>query len=544
MTSFNIGDLVTALYDFTKQQQEDLNVWSGDTLAVVNNQVGEGWLILRNIYSNEQGMVPESYVQFKQAAQAPSRPTPATPAAPTAPQVAAKPASLSVSSPEQPRSGSTEDDYDQYDSDDFDSDDYESAPKGMPMPNRPAGGKAKPSRSLFSRLTSLTGAAVNEYVAGVGLPNEKPKRFLEITFYDGRPLWSQAEIFNINFGQRQDGSKIGGFKKFQVYSVTPTSTNKSVLRRYKHFDWLIDRLHELYPEVAVPGLPDAKVTGHDDAFIRDREQKLVEWSNRMASHPIISQSDVFQHFVTVSEKNEKVWKNGKRKAEKDPFKGMNSYLAVDGDPTNFNYINSKRVLPALEAYTKYSNEVDKHSKLCMNAAKGITTIYIGSLKDNYRSLGKSVATLGTQFKRGLSGNYTDLIYFPEMTALGSAFESIGACYQKVSEMYHEQTEKDFEVLENNLWVHTGCIEHIPTMLKMNQQAADTCSRQGTNEQEAVERLTKVQAATLAEINHLQVNTPSQYKNMMATTLREQINFYKSLIAVLEPQLQVLEGVQV
>ena len=443
----------------------------------------------------------------------------------------------------QPRTASIEDDYDQYDSDDFDSDDYEGAPKGVPMPNRQAN-KPKPSRSLFSRLANLTGAAVTDYISGVNIPSEKPKRFLEITFYDGRPLWSQAEIFNINFGQRQDGSKIGGFKKFQVYAVTPTSTNRSVLRRYKHFDWLIARLHELYPEVAVPGLPDAKVTGHDDAFIQDREQKLIEWSNRMSSHPIISQSDVFQHFITVNEKNEKVWKSGKRKAEKDPFKGMNSYLAVDGDPTNFSYINSKRVLPALEAYTKYSSEVDKQSKIAMQASRSITTVYTGGLKEGYKTLGKSVSVLGTQFKKGLSGNYTDLIYFPDMTGLGSAFESIGACYQKISEMHTDQTEKDFEVLENALWVHTGCIEHIPTMLKMNQQAADTCTKTAASDQNSIERLTKVQAATLAEINHLQVNSPSQYKNMMRTALQEQIKFYKSLIAVLEPQLQVLEGVQV
>ena len=68
MAQYNIGDTVVALYDFPKQEQEDLNVWNGDTLRVINNNVGEGWLLLENIYTNEQGLVPEGYVQFQREA--------------------------------------------------------------------------------------------------------------------------------------------------------------------------------------------------------------------------------------------------------------------------------------------------------------------------------------------------------------------------------------------------------------------------------------------------------------------------------------------
>ena len=45
--------------------------------------------------------------------------------------------------------------------------------------------------------------------------------------------------------------------------------------------------------------------------------QLQSFVNRMCRHPILSQSDVWSHFLSCTD--EKRWKNGKRKAEKDPL---------------------------------------------------------------------------------------------------------------------------------------------------------------------------------------------------------------------------------
>ncbi len=354
-------------------------------------------------------------------------------------------------------------DYEEYDDiDDFEDsdDDVESTAGGNNrVHRRPT--KTSGGASLFSRLANSASANITDFIAGAHLPSEEPGQTFTIVLYDSRPIWAQSITFNINFGKRQDASKFASLKKFVTYPVTPTSTNRSVLRRYKHFDWLVHRLHELYPAIAVPSLPDAKVTGHDDAFIQDRETKLLEWANRMSTHPVISQTEVFQHFVTTSEKDEKRWKLGKRKAEKDPFKDIVSYLVFTGDAAQIGVVNSKRIVPALDAYTKYSCEIEKHSKHAMNAAKSLSTANRGPVKSSYQSLGKAVSSLGSNFKKGLSGNYTDLIYFPDMSAMGNAFESIGATFTRISEMVERQPEKDIDVIENATWIQTGTLEHIP-----------------------------------------------------------------------------------
>ena len=54
--------------------------------------------------------------------------------------------------------------------------------------------------------------------------------------------------------------------------------------------------------------------------------QLQSFVNRMCRHPVLSQSEVWSHFLTCTD--EKRWKTGKRKAEKDPLVGGALYLAV------------------------------------------------------------------------------------------------------------------------------------------------------------------------------------------------------------------------
>ena len=356
------------------------------------------------------------------------------------------------------------------------------------------------------------------------------------------PFWPANDCFTISFGKRQDSSKFGSLKKFVVYAVTPSSTNVSVLRRYKHFDWLYGRLKELYPAIAIPALPDAKVTGHDDAFIRDREQKLLAWANQMSSHPIISQSEVFQHFITVSEKDEKRWKNGKRKAEKDSFKSINSFLIFDETYAVSNSLNSKKVNPALDAFCKYSNEVEKHSKQALASSRSLATAYRGPVKGSYASLGKSISHLGQTLKKGPALPDRDLIYAPDMENLGDVLSEVGLTFANIGEKFEMQTEKDLEVLENGLWIQNGTLEHVPEIARMNKLASEACeSKSGGMDENSISRLSKIQAATVAEVNQIQLTSPDKYKDMVATLLREQISFFRSLADMLESHVTTLDG---
>ena len=66
----------------------------------------------------------------------------------------------------------------------------------------------------------------------------------------------------------------------------------------------------------------------EDDLIEYRMTMLQSWIDRICRHPIISQCEVFHHFVTCPN-DEKMWKFGKRKAENDKLVGANFYQAVE-----------------------------------------------------------------------------------------------------------------------------------------------------------------------------------------------------------------------
>lgn len=113
------------------------------------------------------------------------------------------------------------------------------------------------------------------------------------------------------------------------------NTNRPVNHRYKHFDWLYERLLDKFGSaIPIPSLPDKQVTGKqltqretanlkglkkkalsrlflcsvpgrfEEEFIKMRMERLQAWMTRMCRHPVVSNSEVFQTFLTY--KDEKV----------------------------------------------------------------------------------------------------------------------------------------------------------------------------------------------------------------------------------------------
>ena len=60
-------------------------------------------------------------------------------------------------------------------------------------------------------------------------------------------------------------------KSYIQYPVTPSFSNIQVSRRYKHFDWLHERLSGKFGAViAIPPLPSKQVTGRFDEDLIER----------------------------------------------------------------------------------------------------------------------------------------------------------------------------------------------------------------------------------------------------------------------------------
>jgi len=103
----------------------------------------------------------------------------------------------------------------------------------------------------------------------------------------------------------------------------------TVERRFKHFDWLHERLTQKFTFLVLPPLPEKVLVGStEEKFVEKRRKSLERYINRIARHPVVRGTEVLHHFLTVSSESKDQWKNGKRQAEKDKYVGGKLYYCV------------------------------------------------------------------------------------------------------------------------------------------------------------------------------------------------------------------------
>lgn len=195
---------------------------------------------------------------------------------------------------------------------------------------------------------------------------------------------------------------MGGLKSFIAYSLTPSFSNVEVSRRYKHFDWLHDRLSSKFNVIAVPPLPDKQVSGrYEEHFIEHRRAQLQEFVNYMCRHPVLSTCDVWIHFLTCTD--EKQWKLGKRNAERDQLVGANFCQSIEAPEKE---ILSSLVDPRIEENIMYVTKMDQCIKNLMHTAQDQHKKCINMYKREFMRIGESFFALGSAFEQNMQGMYS------------------------------------------------------------------------------------------------------------------------------------------
>lgn len=92
----------------------------------------------------------------------------------------------------------------------------------------------------------------------------------------------------------------------------------------------------------------------------ERMRQLQLWVDRMVRHPVISQSEVFNHFLTCTdEKGLAKWKAGKRKAEKDEYQGGKFFLTLQTPPTS---LDMRDVEKRMEIFCRFVKGMDDNMR--------------------------------------------------------------------------------------------------------------------------------------------------------------------------------------
>ncbi|XP_030628796.1 sorting nexin-9b isoform X2 [Chanos chanos] len=346
------------------------------------------------------------------------------------------------------------------------------------------------------------------------------------------PVWAYPETqLDCLVADPKKGSKMYGLKSYIEYQITPNSTNRPVNHRYKHFDWLYERLLEKFGSaIPIPCLPDKQVTGRfEEEFIKMRMERLQGWMSRMCRHPIVSSSEVFQLFLTY--KDEKDWKMGKRKAEKDETVGVMIFSTIE--PEGLPDLDLIEVEQKCEQFSRFTKSMDDGVKDLLTVGQEHWKRCTGPLPKEYQRIGKAF--------QNLSSVFTSSGYEGEAT-LTDALTDAGKTYEEIAQMVAEQPKKDLHFLmeTNNeykgllgcfpdtIGVHKAAIEKVKEGDKLVAASKITASEKAGMSK----RASTMSYALQAEMNHFHSNRIYDYNRVMQLYLEEQVKFYETIAAKL------------
>ncbi|KAM6915396.1 sorting nexin-9b isoform 3-T3 [Xenentodon cancila] len=573
------------LYDFTAEAgNNELTVKEGETITITNQNIGGGWIEAQNS-RGEIGLVPEDYIEFSK-----QFPVSFHGAGTTAPSsnvgnigssdLSFFDAYAPASTPAQNQASNGNDPWSAWNADTSggsNNNNWASNPEGTQTGKSPPDPWASVSQghsqgyqgpgaeddewedewddmkstggypesesgdggamqrggahgssmkiSLNNRFPGFSKSGPELYLLCKQLAKGKEK--LSIYMGEVGPVWSYPETqLDCVVADPKKGSKMYGLKSYIEYQITPNTTNRPVNHRYKHFDWLYERLLDKFGSaIPIPSLPDKQVTGRfEEEFIKMRMERLQGWMTRMCRHPVVSSSEVFQLFLTY--RDEKDWKMGKRKAEKDETVGVMIFSTIEPEAPDLDLIEVEQ---KCEQFNRFTKSMDDGVKEILTVGHEHWKRCTGPLPKEYQRIGKAF--------QNLSSVFTSSGYQGEST-LTDAMTAAGKTYEEIAQLVAEQPKKDLHFLMETNNEYKGLLGCFPDTIGVHKAAIDKVKEAdklvATNKITPQDKVTMAKRASTmsyalqAEMNHFHSNRIYDYNRVMQLYLEEQVKFYETI----------------
>ncbi|CAJ0579693.1 unnamed protein product, partial [Mesorhabditis spiculigera] len=372
---------------------------------------------------------------------------------------------------------------------------------------------AKVSRSI-NRFTQFVKSGMESYVLSDAQKNFPASEKLAIIMSDHGPIWRPVDqYYTCTVDKPKKETKLGGLKKFIAYSLTSSITGIQVSRRYKHFDWFHEQLQSKFIMIPIPPLPEKQVSGlYEEDLIDHRKHILQLYVNKICRHPVISRAEVWLHFMSCTD--EKQWKTGKRKAEKDEFVGGNFLFTVQfpEQPLQMHEVERQ-----VEQFQRGVRSMEDSVRVMHERLTGFQKLYAGPVKQNWQRMAAAFQSLGKSFEIDATAASAKMV---------EALHRTGNQYNHIGDEIDRHTKEDIEPVLENLYSYKGTIQNVPDILGLHKQAIGKLREaEGKVSQSDVDRIKKrvdnTSYIVMAEMNHLNSEKIEDYKHVIGAFLKQQ-----------------------
>ncbi|KAJ8417937.1 hypothetical protein AAFF_G00227800 [Aldrovandia affinis] len=391
----------------------------------------------------------------------------------------------------------------------------------------------------LNRFSSFVRSGVEAFVLGDVPMMAKIAESYTIEMGPWGPQWKESpQPFSCSIEDPTKQTKFKGIKTYISYRVTPSHTAQPVYRRYKHFHWLYNRLLHKFTVISVPHLPEKQATGRfEEDFIEKRKRRLILWMDHMTSHPVLSQYEGFEHFLMCA--NDKQWKLGKRRAEKEELVGAHFMLTFQ-IPSEHQDLQD--VEERVDSFKAFAKKMDDSVLQLTHVASELVRKHLGGFRREFQRLGNAFQSISQAFT-------LDPPYCSD--ALNTAISHTGRTYENIGEMFAEQPKDDLFHMLDTLSLYQGLLDNFPDIIHLQKGAfakvkeSQRMCDEGKMEQEEADGVRKrcrtVGFALHAEMNHFHRRREVNFKEMMQAYLQQQIAFYQRVVQQLERTLHMYDN---
>eukprot|EP00064_Thunnus_orientalis_P007454 superscaffoldBa00000831_g7475 len=473
------------LYDFTAEPgNNELTVKEGETIIITNQHIGGGWIEAQNS-RGEVGLVPEDYIEF-------GKPTPSFPGA--ASTTAPTPSVGNVASADLSF-------FDAY------------APASAPAQNQVDAGGLSPQ-------PDTPDTPVSPYLSS---PDEASNGNDPWSVWNADPSGGSSN----NWASNPEGTQTGKTAAADPWG----SVSQGHPQAYQGPGAEDDEWDDEWDDMKSTGGYNESESGESGAMQRGgahASSMKISLNNRMCRHPVISGSEVFQLFLTY--KDEKDWKMGKRKAEKDETVGVMIFTTIEPEAQDLDPVEVEQ---KCEQFSRFTKAMDDGVKEILTVGNEHWKRCTGPLPKEYQRIGKAF--------QNLSSVFTSSGYQGEST-LTDAMTAAGKTYEEIAQMVAEQPRKDLHFLMETNNEYKGLLGCFPDTIGVHKAAIDkvkeadklvaTSKITPQDKVTMAKRVSTMSYALQAEMNHFHSNRIYDYNRVMQLYLEEQVKFYETIAAKL------------
>lgn len=342
------------------------------------------------------------------------------------------------------------------------------------------------------------------------------------------------------------GSKFGGVKQFTLYAITDSATGLTVERRFKHFLWLHEQLHEMYPTCSIPPIPEKQVTGRfEENFIDQRRRLLQRFLTRCCAHPIIGNSSVFRHFLSATD--QKSWKSGKRSAE---HAASSTSLSSFIKSTSCQVDRPGDCEKLVAKFSKFSTWFDKQVHGLEKAFDSVMNNELSTSNDLSKvsqQLIKFGESGSSNASKGEKPDYHEWwTQDRHMDGLMDSLTQVGSRIQEVSNEMRAQLENDRDQVSDALREYMGILKTLPGIVKAHDSVLNDFNSASQKEtvpaeqkEELREQVNIVGNMVLAEFRHIHENIVYDFKEILRGHAEAKAARHRKLAEIWESMISEL-----